>query len=86
LRKGVSDIEVQPLKGEFEESIPDVLRFVGRAFSLIFIDPTGWTGFGLKQIAPILQHRPGEVLVDFMFDYINRFLRRRAARDRCLFQ
>jgi hypothetical protein len=60
--------------GDFEHSISEVLKFVGKAFSLVFIDPTGWTGFGLKQIAPILRHRPGEVLVNFMFDYINRFL------------
>lgn len=72
--KNVADIEVQSLKGEFEQSIPAILRFVGKAFSLVFIDPTGWSGFGLKQITPILQHRPGEVLVNFMFDYINRFL------------
>lgn len=72
--QNVVDIQVQPLRGEFEQSIPDVLKFVGEAFSLVFIDPTGWTGFGLKQIAPVLQHRPGEVLVNFMFDYINRFL------------
>src|SRR2546422_7173999 len=41
----------------------------------LFIDPTGWTGFGLRKITPILQHRPGEVLVNFMFDHINRFLK-----------
>jgi three-Cys-motif partner protein len=70
----VTDIQIETLNGEFEHSIPQVLKFVGKAFSLVFIDPTGWTGFGLKQITPILQHRPGEVLVNFMFDYINRFL------------
>jgi len=47
---------------------------VGRAFSLVFIDPTGWTGFGLRKIEPLLRHRPGEVIVNFMFDHINRFL------------
>jgi three-Cys-motif partner protein len=72
--RSVTDIQVRPLNGEFEQSIPEVLKFVGKAFSLVFIDPTGWTGFGLTQITPILQHRPGEVLVNFMFDYINRFL------------
>ena len=70
----ITDIQIQTLNGEFEQAIPEVLKFVGKAFSLVFIDPTGWTGFGLKQITPILQHRPGEVLVNFMFDYINRFL------------
>jgi len=66
--------EVEVLNGEFEILIPDILRFIGSSFSLIFIDPTGWTGFGLKQIAPILKHHRGEVIVNFMFDYINRFL------------
>ena len=50
------------------------MSFIGNSFSLVFIDPTGWTGFGLRKIEPILKHRPGEVLVNFMFDYINRFL------------
>ena len=72
--RDLTDIQIETLNGEFEHSIPEVLKFIGNAFSLVFIDPTGWTGFGLKQIAPILQHRPGEVLVNFMFDYINRFL------------
>lgn len=72
--RNVTDIQIETLNSEFEHSIPEVLKFVGKAFSLVFIDPTGWTGFGLKQITPILQHRPGEVLVNFMFDYINRFL------------
>lgn len=70
----VSDLEVKALPGEFEQLIPKVLDFNGRSFSLVFIDPTGWTGFGLRKITPILRHRPGEVLVNFMFDHINRFL------------
>lgn len=72
--KGVTDLEITTINSEFEKAIPEILKFVGRAFSLVFIDPTGWTGFGLNQIAPILQHQPGEVLVNFMFDHINRFL------------
>ncbi len=70
----VTDIETRALNGEFEVLIPDVLRFCGPSFSLIFIDPTGWTGFGLRKIQLILQRRRGEVLVNFMFDHINWFL------------
>lgn len=70
----VTDIEVKTINSEFEAAIPEILKIVGRAFSLVFIDPTGWTGFGLRQISPILRHQPGEVLVNFMFDHINRFL------------
>ncbi len=64
--------EVEALEGELENRTPDVLRFVGRSFALFFIDPTGWKGVGVNQIAPLLRHRPGEVIVNFMFDYINR--------------
>lgn len=69
----VTDLTVCSLNGDFEHIIPDVLKFVGDDFALTFIDPTGWTGFGLHRIAPLLRHR-GEVIVNFMFDHINRFL------------
>jgi three-Cys-motif partner protein len=70
----VKDLEIRTLNSEFERAIPEILKIIGNSFSLVFIDPTGWTGFGLRQIAPILRHKPGEVLVNFMFDHINRFL------------
>lgn len=72
--KTITDIECKPLRGEFETLIPQIESIIGRAFSLIFIDPKGWTGFGLKRIEPLLRHHPGEVIVNFMFDHINRFL------------
>lgn len=72
--QSVTDIQAVPLQGSFEDLIPDISRFVGRRFALIFIDPTGWTGFGLRRIESLLRHCPGEVIVNFMFDYINRFL------------
>jgi three-Cys-motif partner protein len=70
----IADLELKALRGEFEELIPEILGFIGRSFSLVFIDPTGWTGFGLEKITPILRHQPGEVLVNFMFEHVNRFL------------
>ena len=70
----VNDIEVRALHGRFESVIPDIVQFVGHSFSLVFIDPTGWTGFGMRTIEPVIQHEPGEVLINFMFDHINRFL------------
>lgn len=69
----VSDITVEALHGEFETRLPDIMRFIGRSFSLVFIDPTGWTGFGLNEIKPLLQLR-GEVLVNFMYGEIIRHL------------
>jgi len=71
---------VKTLNGAFEALIPEVVDFVGNDFALTFIDPTGWKGFGLRQIQPLLQCR-GEVIINFMFDYINRFLRSGADTD-----
>src|ERR1700694_4211291 len=56
----IGDIDIKPILGEFEEVVPQILDSIGQSFSLTFIDPTGWTGFGLQRITPILQHKPGE--------------------------
>ena len=70
----ISDVEAKALYGTFESVIPDVVRFIGHSFSLVFIDPTGWTGFGMRTIEPVIRHVPSEVLINFMFDHINRFV------------
>ena len=69
----VKDLTIEAIPGEFENVIPQILDFIGPRFSLTFIDPTGWTGFALNRIAPILQHHPGEVIINYMTDFINRF-------------
>src|SRR5262249_52980905 len=40
----------------------------------IFIDPTGWTGFAMDEIARLLKVVPGEVLINFMTSHIIRFI------------
>ncbi|MEQ8354868.1 MAG: three-Cys-motif partner protein TcmP [Kiloniellaceae bacterium] len=69
----VRDIPVTPLKGSFEDLIPEIVRQIGQSFSFVFIDPTGWTGFDLLKIRPLIELQ-GEVLINFMFDHINRFV------------
>lgn len=73
----VDNLEVETLLGQFEDHLDTVARF-GRAgrrpFSFIFIDPTGWTGYGLKAITPLLQQERCEVLINFMTKDIKRFV------------
>ena len=71
--KSIDDVTIKLIKGKFEEHIADVRSFVGRSFSLVFIDPTGWTGFPLEKITPLLQLK-GEVMINFMSDFITRFI------------
>ena len=74
----VDDIEVETQNLELEAAIPGILDFVGRgrrkSFSFIFIDPTGWKGFAMSAIAPLLRLQPGEVLINFMTGHIRRFI------------
>ncbi len=69
--------EIEIVTGEFEAHIDAARRFVrvGRdPFAFLFIDPTGWTGFGLKAITPLLREGRGEVLLNFMTSKIHRFV------------
>lgn len=62
--------------GTFEESLPAAEQFVGvgeNRFTFLFIDPTGWTGFGMKEITPLLRKDRNEVLINFMLKDIRRF-------------
>jgi three-Cys-motif partner protein len=74
----VTDVTIETKNATLEESISDIANFVQRggskAFPFIFIDPTGWTGFEMETITPLLLSNPGEVLVNFMTGHIRRFL------------
>jgi three-Cys-motif partner protein len=67
-------IKTTALQGAFEDNIPQLLHEVGSTFAFFFIDPKGWTGFAMEKIRPLLQHQPCEVMINFMYDFINRFL------------
>lgn len=75
---GVSDAIVATHNGTLEESVQKILDFVTAggtdSFPFIFIDPTGWTGFAMETIEPLLQLNPSEVLINFMTGHIRRFL------------
>jgi three-Cys-motif partner protein len=67
-------IKTIALHGSFEENIPTILQAVGSRFAFFFIDPKGWSGFAMDNLTHVLRHRPGEVMVNFMYDFINRFV------------
>jgi three-Cys-motif partner protein len=74
----ISDLDVETRNSELAAAIDYVVDFVRRggesSFPFFFIDPTGWKGFEMNLIAPLLRERPGEVLINFMTDYIRRFI------------
>jgi three-Cys-motif partner protein len=70
--KPEEDFEVKTYCGEFESAIPEILVFIGRSFPLIFIDPTGWTGYSIEKLKRLCGRPKVELLINFMYDFINR--------------
>lgn len=66
--------EIETYSGDFVDAVPQIKRTIGRAFPLIFIDPTGWTGYPFDRIRPIFEYGRCEVLINFMYDFVNRFV------------
>ena len=72
------DAEIITLNRDFEAAVPDIVRIIQSYqpgfFPFILIDPTGWSGFSMQTIAPLLRIKPCEVLINFMTSFIMRFI------------
>jgi three-Cys-motif partner protein len=68
-----TNFEIKTHGGKFENAVADIQSFIGGSFPLVFIDPTGWTGYPFDKIKPLLTRGKCEVLINFMYDFINRF-------------
>ncbi|HWK47946.1 MAG TPA: three-Cys-motif partner protein TcmP [Stellaceae bacterium] len=66
--------QIDTYHGEFVDAVDKIDTFIGRSFPLIFIDPTGWSEYPFTKIAPLFSSSKCEVLINFMYDHINRFL------------
>lgn len=64
---------IETFNGKFENAVGHIQKTMANSFALTFIDPTGWTGYEFDKVKPIFEHAPGEVLLNFMFDFVNRF-------------
>lgn len=70
--KPEEDFEIKTFGGDFEDAVSEIRTFVGRSFPLIFIDPTGWTGYAFDKIRPLFDRPKCEVVINFMYDFVNR--------------
>jgi three-Cys-motif partner protein len=72
--KPAEGFEIQTFCGEFADAVGQIQRYIGTSFALIFIDPTGWTGYPFDKINPLFARAKCEVLINFMYDFIRRFV------------
>ena len=68
-------VEVRCFHGAFEDRAPALAAQMpsDRTFSFFLIDPKGWTGLSMAVIAPLIQRRSSEVLVNVMTSFLHRF-------------
>ncbi|HEX4292969.1 MAG TPA: three-Cys-motif partner protein TcmP [Rhizomicrobium sp.] len=71
--KPAENFEIKTYHGEFENAVEEIAGFIGQSLPLIFIDPTGWTGYPLAKLKPLFSRPKCEVLINFMYEFINRF-------------
>jgi hypothetical protein len=73
-RKPAEGFEIKTYCGKFEDAIGEIQTFIGGSFPLIFIDPTGWTGYPFDKIKPLFARPKCEVLINFMYTFVQRFV------------
>ena len=67
------------MRAEFEDIISEILDFIedkgsNLAPAFVFIDPFGMKGISMNSIKRIMSHKSCEVLINFMYEEINRFI------------
>lgn len=60
-------------RGKFEDNAVEIRRSATHAFQLLFIDPTGYTGFPPSSLG-LFKGRSTEIIVNFMRSFIERFV------------
>lgn len=68
------DFEIKTYCGKFEDAVGEIEKFIGNSFPLIFIDPTGWTGYPFSKIKSLFDRQKCEVVINFMYDFVHRFV------------
>ena len=66
-------VEIHALTGSFEENALRIDRLATHPFRLVFVDPTGWTGYPLDALKTVCQRRC-ELILNFMHEHIQRHL------------
>lgn len=66
-------LKVQTFEGKFEDNAPKICHAANHRFQLLFVDPTGYTGFPPSSLT-LFNGRSSEIIVNFMRSFIERFV------------
>lgn len=66
-------IDVVAIPGEFGAAVDQINMRIGAEPAFLFVDPTGWKGAAMDYIAPLAAAPSRDVLINVMFNDLNRF-------------
>lgn len=74
-----SNIKTECICAKFDETLTKIFKYIDEqktriAPAFVFIDPFGFTGIPFSLIKRIMQNERCEVLINFMYEEINRFI------------
>src|SRR5690606_25761604 len=61
------------LRGAFGDRVDDICRHLKEDPAFVFVDPTGFKGAAMRFLPPLMRPRMRDVLVNVMYDHMNRF-------------
>ena len=72
-RQAGGPVEATCFQGDFLDLRPAILQWCGpKAFAFFFIDPKGFKEIGVTKLAPLLERKRSEFLINFMYMFVNR--------------
>ena len=66
-------VATHPFPGSFAEHVARIDQMIGSSAAFLFIDPTGFKDVAMDFIAPLAKRRFRDVMINVMFNDVNRF-------------
>jgi three-Cys-motif partner protein len=66
-------VNAEVLEGAFADRASEISARIRNDPAFIFVDPTGWKGVGMAAVAGVARGVRRDVMVNVMYDHINRF-------------
>lgn len=67
------DVATRVFSGALGDCIEDIRHAIGQDAGFVFVDPTGWKGADMDYVAQLAHPGRRDVLINFMYDFLNRF-------------
>lgn len=80
-KKCPKGIDCHHLQGDYFDLQDDILRLCDKGFAFFFVDPKGWMDIGITKLEKLLARPDSELLINFMYDFLNRAVGMEIMRD-----